>query len=252
MRTRRKRRSLRVIPFLLGLAGAPSSAAIGEIVVDLELVLAVDASASVDESEFALQMNGIAAAFRSPEVHAAINAGPTGRIAVALAVWAEAERPADLSPFHLVADGRTAIAFASIAETWPRRVNGGTGIGSGLAHAMRHFDRNGFSGRRRVVDVSGDGRETPPRDYVVLIDAARGMAIARGITINGLAIENEDRGLAQWYRDNVATGPRSFVISVARYEDFAEAMQRKLIREIEERPPLATLAPAPPRPAGRP
>ncbi|WP_417767643.1 DUF1194 domain-containing protein [Stappia sp.] len=221
---------------------APRTTA-AEMAVDLELVLAVDASASVDETEFSLQMNGIAAAFRSREVQEAIASGPAGRIAVALAVWAEAERPADLTPFHLVRDGASASYFASAVEAWPRRVNGGTGIGAGLAHAMRHFDRNGYAGRRRVVDVSGDGRETPPRDYVVLIETARGMALGRGIIINGLAIENEDRGLAQWYRDNVAVGPRSFVMSVARYEDFAAAMRRKLIREIEDRPPLAAVAP---------
>ncbi|WP_428696868.1 DUF1194 domain-containing protein [Stappia sp.] len=238
------RRALAIASGLMSLAITMSPLrAAAETAVDLELVLAVDASASVDEAEFALQMNGIAAAFRAPDVQQAIAAGPAGRIVVALAVWAEAERPADLSPFHLVADAASARRFASEVETWPRRVNGGTGIGAGLAHAMRHFDRNGFAGRRRVVDVSGDGRETPPRDYVVLIDTARGMALGRGITINGLAIENEDRGLAQWYRDNVAVGPRSFVMSVARYEDFAEAMRRKLLREIEDRPPLAAIAP---------
>lgn len=223
-------------------ASMPRNAA-AEMVVDLELVLAVDASASVDETEFSLQMNGIAAAFRSREVQEAIASGPAGRIAVTLAVWAEAERPADLTPFHLVYDVASARYFAREVENWPRRVNGGTGIGAGLAHAMRHFDQNGYAGRRRVLDVSGDGRETPPRDYVVLIDTARGMALGRGITINGLAIENEDRGLAQWYRDNVAVGPRSFVMSVARYKDFAAAMRRKLVREIEDRPPLAAIAP---------
>ncbi|WP_349360594.1 DUF1194 domain-containing protein [Stappia sp.] len=227
---------------LLGLAfaGAPR-AALSQTAVDLELVLAVDASASVDAGEYALQMRGIAAAFRSAEVQAAIAGGPLGRIAVALAVWAEAERPADLSPFVLIEAPMSAERFAQMAERWPRRVNGGTGIGSGLAHAMRHFDRNGFAGARQVVDVSGDGRETPPRDYTVLIDTARGMALSRGVTINGLAIETDDPELAAWYRAHVASGPQSFVLAIDDYGDFAEAMRRKLLREIEALPPVSRL-----------
>lgn len=212
-----------------------------DIEVDLQLVLAVDASGSVDPYEFQLQLDGIADAFRNQEVQAAIANGPMGVIAVALIIWAEAGVPADESPWYLIRSEPDARLFASVAAGWQRRVNGGTGIGAGIVQAMRMFERNGYFSRRMTVDVSGDGRETPPRDYFVLIENARGMALSRGITVNGLAIQNEDRSLSRWYWENVATGPRSFVLQVDSYDDFAPAVMRKLLREIEDLPMSAAL-----------
>lgn len=222
---------MRLLATLVFLLFVPSLWA--DEIVDLELVLAVDASASVDDSEFRLQIGGIASAFRDPEVQAAIAAGPVGRIAVALNLWGDAEVPSDQTGWYSISSAAEASALASIIGGLPRRVTGGTGMGAGLGHAMRMFDRNGFQGRRQVVDVSGDGKETPPRIVVLLMPDARSMAHARSITINGLAILNEDRELAAWYRSEVATGPGHFVMAVDDYGDFAEAMRRKLIREIE-------------------
>ncbi|MCB1493935.1 MAG: DUF1194 domain-containing protein, partial [Rhodobiaceae bacterium] len=213
----------------------------GEASADLELVLAVDASGSVDDAEFRLQLDGIAAAFEDPQVRAAIRSGPEGRIAVALLVWAEAEVPADASPWFVIATDADCAAFAATVRGFPRRVNGGTGIGAGLVQAMRLFERNGIAGRRQVVDVSGDGRETPPRDYVVLVDQARGMALSRGVTLNGLAILSDDPGLADWYRAEVMTGAGAFVMTASGFEDFAEAMRRKLLREVEYKPIIGLL-----------
>ena len=219
------------------LAGAPTARA--DLPVDLELVLAVDASGSVDAQEYALQLGGIARAIQDDDVLTAIASGPLGRIAVALIVWGEAGIVADESGWHLVEDTTGASAFAATADSFPRRVTGGTGIGAGLTQAMRMFERNGYRGLRQVVDVSGDGRETPPRDHVALVVHARGMAQARGITINGLAILNEDPDLDDWYRAEVITGPGAFVMTVGAYEDFARAMRDTLVREIENRPSLS-------------
>jgi len=143
----------------------------------------------------------------------------------------------------LIAGEGDALAFADLAASLNRGAVGGTGIGDGLAVAMRKFDRNGFNGTRQTVDVSGDGRETPPREIVVTMPTARSMALSRGVTINGLAILNEDENLDTWYRNHVIVGPQSFVIAVADYDDFAEAMVRKLIREIENNPRIGLLAP---------
>ena len=106
---------------------------------------------------------------------------------------------------------------------------------------MRKFDRNGYDGARQTVDVSGDGRETPPREIVVTMPTARSMALSRGVTINGLAILNEDENLDSWYRNHVIVGPQSFVIAVSDYDDFADAMVRKLIREIDDNPRIGRL-----------
>ena len=206
---------------------------------DLELVLAVDASGSVDQSEYTLQVRGIARAIIDPQVIEAIQSGPIGRIAVAMIVWGEAGIPGDETSWYVIETLEDARRFAGVAANFPRRVTGGTGIGAGLTQGMRMFERNGIEATRQVVDVSGDGRETPPRDYVALVVHARGMALARGITINGLAILNEDPHLDDWYREAVIAGPGAFVMTVADYPDFAEAMRNKLLREIENRPSIS-------------
>jgi hypothetical protein len=204
-----------------------------EEAVDLELVLAIDASGSVDDAEWKLQQDGYAAALRDPRVQAALASGPTGRVAVAVLVWADASVPRWTSGWFLLSGPADGDRFAAFLDDLPRIPQGGTGIGAGLAAAIRMFDRNGFAAPRLVVDVSGDGRETPPRETVVLIPMANALAWARGVTVNGLAILNEDPDLATWYHDNVIAGQGSFVMTAADYADFADAIVKKLLREIE-------------------
>jgi hypothetical protein len=200
--------------------------------VDLELVLAIDASSSVDADEWALQQQGYASAFRDPRVVAAITSGPRKQIGVSVLVWADSSVPKWDSDWFVLSTSAEAERFAGFMSRLPRIPEGGTGIGAGIAMAIRKLDRNGLDAPRQVVDVSGDGRETPAREIVVLIPMANAMARARGVTVNGLAILNEDAGLAGWYRDNVIAGRGSFVITAADYDDFAEAIMQKLLREI--------------------
>ena len=210
----------------------------GEI-VDLELALAVDASGSVDDHEFRLQLDGIAAAFRDKAVKDAIRSGPTGRIAVNLVIWAEPQVPKDMTGWFILANEADADAYAALVAAMGRRMNGATGIGEGVSWSIRSMEENDIAAARSVVDVSGDGKETPPREFVVMMPQARAMARSRGVTINGLAIANEDAAIADWYETNVITGSGAFVMSVTRYEDLADAMRRKLIREIDYRPRLS-------------
>ncbi len=229
-------RRLFLLPFLLGLAAFPAWA---EDRVDLELVLAIDASSSVDEGEWRLQMDGYARAFRDSGVQAAILSGPSKRIAISVLVWADATVPKSETAWFLLSGADDAEKFAALMSALPRGTEGGTGIGAGIAAAIRKLDHNEFTAPRQVVDVSGDGRETPAREVVVLMPQARAMAGARGVTVNGLAILNEDAGLALWYRDNVISGPGSFVVPAADFHDFPEAILRKLIREIEHQERLS-------------
>ena len=103
----------------------------GQTAVDVELVIAVDSSASIDEREFALQLAGIAAAFRDPEVVTAIGSGPRNRVAVMAIFWAESGYPSDTTPWHVLADAADAERFARLMERWPRRVEGGANGASG-------------------------------------------------------------------------------------------------------------------------
>jgi hypothetical protein len=201
--------------------------------VDLQLVLAVDASGSVDEREYRLQLSGIAAAFRDPEVIKAIGDGPTGRIAVSLLVWAESRQPKARTPWRIIGTTGEAHAFADLATGFGRPVGGGTGIGKAMFTAVRMLETSGLTSPRRVIDVSGDGRETTFREWSVPPDQARHAVIDRGITINGLAITAEDPDLARYYEREVTAGPGSFVMTARSVDDFARVMRAKLLREIQ-------------------
>lgn len=230
------RRSASAIFFAAAILISP---ALAEEIVDLELVLAIDASSSVDDSEWELQRQGYAGAFRDPEIQAALASGPNKRVGIAVVVWADATVPRWDSDWFVLATPADSERLAGFMAGLPRIPVGGTGIGAGLAFAIRKLDRNGVTALRQVVDVSGDGRETPPRETVVLIPMANALARAKGVIVNGLAIVNEDQGLAVWYRDNVIAGPGSFVMAAADYEDFAEAIRKKLLKEIEHQERLS-------------
>src|SRR5215475_13165650 len=138
---------------LLCVSLVPESQA-GETVVDLELVLAVDASGSVDTEEYALQLSGIAAGFRDPDVRKAIRSGPAKAIAVNLLVWAEPQVPKDVTGWFTIASDADAENFARTVEVFPRQQTGATGIGEGIASALRSMDASGIAAPREVVDVS--------------------------------------------------------------------------------------------------
>ena len=219
------------------LAAPPARA---ETPVDLELVLAVDASGSVDDGEYALQLGGIAAAFRDPAVVEAARSGPLRRVAVMLAIWAEANRPKAASAWYMIDGEDSAAAFAAMADAFPRRIPaGGTGIGKAVMFALHALQQNAYVAGRRTIDISGDGRETAFREFSVPISQARHAASANRVTINGLAILAEEADLADYYAANVISGPEAFVMTATDFADFAAAMRRKLLRELEYRPNVA-------------
>ncbi len=217
--------------------------------VELELVLAVDSSFSVDREEFDLQMNGLARAFRDPRVSAAIRASGDHGIAVCLVQWAG-------NWDQSMALDWTAIRDADSAETFARRleqtlrllVGASTSITGALKFSMRQFERNRFEGRRLVIDVSGDGRHNQSTGPAV----PRDLAVNMGITINGLAILNEDHQLDRYYRDHVIGGTGAFVMTTDSYRDFASAIVRKLVREISGSPLALLPREGPPDPEPNP
>ena len=204
--------------------------------VDLELVLAVDASTSVDYREFNLQMAGYAAAFRDRDFIAALETFAGGGLAVCLLLWAGPQQSRVAIDWSIVRDGPTATAFAETIDVTPRAVAGGsTALGDALDHAVELVRGNAVEGRRRVIDVSGDGRANDGGS----VAAARARAERLGIAINGLAILNEEPELAGYYASAVITGPAAFVETAEDYGDFAASIRRKLIREVRGVPVAA-------------
>lgn len=207
--------------------------------VDLEIVLAVDASGSVNEQELKLQLAGYAAAFYDPEIQQAILAGPIGKVSVAMMVWADAAFPKKTTGWHLLQDkvsiNQFAVALQEFYQHTGRKLGmggGGTGIGDGIAFSIEMIEQNQYDGLRKVVDVSGDGIETDPwfKKARVLPDA-HVLATAKNVQVNGLAILTDFPKLDEWYRDHVIFGPGSFVVRADDFHDFKRAIRKKLWRE---------------------
>ncbi len=218
---------------LLILTTAPASAQ--EQPVDLELVLAVDASASVSDAEFELQVRGLAEAFRHRSVGQAIRAIGDLGLAVALVQWADYHQHAVSVDWTVVRDAAGARQFAKRIERVIRSVGGGTAIGGALEFAILQLEGNGFVGRRKVVDVSGDGRSNQGSAACLVRD----LAVAQGITVNGLAILNEEPTLDRYYVTNVIGGPGAFVMTANDYATYRLAILAKLVKEISGPPTAA-------------
>src|SRR3546814_322955 len=194
------------------------------------LVLAVDTSSSVSPQEFDLQMRGFAGAFREPAVIAAIVATGRSGIAVSMIQWSDNRRQQVAVDWQLLTNEDHVADFATAIDATPRFLDGGgTAIGGAIEFGVAELGRNGFEGRRRVIDISGDGRANQGASP----DGLRDMAVLQGITINGLAILNEDSSVADYYRKNVIGGEGAFVMTANDYESFAQAILEKLIKEID-------------------
>lgn len=214
------------------LAAGPPPARAAEP-VDLELVLAVDSSASVDYTEFNLQLQGLTLAFEDPELAEAIAAGPMGAIAVTLIEWSSAERQEISLPWTVLRSADDARAFAEEISRAPRRVvTGATSISSSILFAAGLFETNGFEGSRRVIDLSGDGYN----NQGAALSVARQLVLDRAITINAVAIENQVNGLGDYFEDSLIGGFGAFVIRATDYEDYIGQIRRKLLREIMPAP----------------
>lgn len=203
--------------------------------VDLELVLAIDTSTSVDADEFALQREGLAEAFMHPDVVGAIRAAGEDGVAVTVVQWSGPYRQRSVVGWTLVRDASEAAEFAARVRAAPRRVRGMTDIGGAIRFSVAAIEGNEFEGRRRVIDISGDGTSDSGSS-----GAERDRAVARGITINGLVIFNEDIDLGalanfeleDHYAGYVVGGAGAFLMKADDFVDFRIAIRRKLVREI--------------------
>jgi hypothetical protein len=218
-----------------------------QTVVDLQLVLAVDVSRSIDEVEAELQRRGYVEALTSQRVIDAIVSGEHKRIALCYVEWAGTHYQVVVIDWTVIDSPAAARRFADKLAEAPRTSQSWTAVGAALAFAGQRFDNSGFESKRRVIDVSGDGRtnDGPPAELV------RDRLVSQGIVINGLPVmmnrsnfgRPPDSGLDKYYEENVIGGPGSFMIAAASFDDFGRAVRSKLVREISAAPsPRATPA----------
>jgi hypothetical protein len=197
--------------------------------VDLALVIALDGSASVTFDEFGLMAGGLGRALRQPEVVAGLIGGPFGASLACVLLWSGAEAQAVMIDWTRLSTEAEVIAFAQAVEDVPRTVRPGeTAIGEALVAALKLLVHAPAPSMRQVVDVAGDGRSNdgiapgPVRDQIA----------AAGITINGLCVLHDEPDLLESYVAEVIGGPGAFALTCQDYASFAEAMARKLTREV--------------------
>ena len=236
---------MRCYAFSLALAAlaAFSRQASADTAVDLELILAVDVSRSMDPDEQALQRDGYMEAITHPDVIAAIGSGARHKIALSYVEWAGPELQSVVVDWRVIDGADAAKAFAAALKQAPVQGYRGTAIADGIVFSASKFDGNGFEAPRRVIDVSGDG----PNNMGMPIELAREAVIRKGITINGLPIMIKApggfasiAGLDVYYQDCVIGGSGAFTIVIRSADQFAEAIRRKLVLEIADRMPPAS------------
>lgn len=216
--------------------------------VDVELILAVDVSYSMDMDELALQREGYAGAIVSKEFLQALKTGPTGKVAVTYFEWAASTDQKIVIPWRVIDGPESAGAVAEEILKAPLRRASRTSISGAINFAMPLFDANDYHGIRRVIDISGDG----PNNNGEPVTIARDAALAKGVTINGLPIMSKETNYATmdienldiYYEDCVIGGAGSFVVPIKNKEKFKEAIRTKLVMEVAHRVPEQRVIPA--------
>jgi hypothetical protein len=216
-------------------------------VVDVELVLAVDVSYSMDMDELAVQREGYAQAIVSKEFLQALKALPNGKIAITYFEWAASSDQKIIIPWRVIAGPETADAVADEILKTPIRRASRTSLSGAIYFAMPLFENNPYPGLRRVLDISGDG----PNNNGAPVTPARDEALSKGIIINGLPIIVKEpsfstmdiENLDWYYEDCVIGGPGSFVVAIKDREKFKEAIRSKLLLEVAGRTPQRPVVP---------
>jgi hypothetical protein len=215
--------------------------------VDVELVIAVDVSYSMDMDELAIQREGYAQAIISKEFLQALKTGPNGKISVTYFEWAASSDQKIIIPWRVIDGPETADAVANEIMKTPIRRASRTSISGAINFAMPLFDENPHRGLRRVIDISGDG----PNNNGSPVTVARDAALEKGITINGLPIMVKEPSYSTmdidnldfYYEDCVIGGPGSFVVSIKDRDKFKEAIRTKLLLEVAGRTPERRVVP---------
>jgi hypothetical protein len=230
------------VALALSVLGQPAAASGPRIEVDLQLVLAADASGSMSRALRQAQREGFVAAFRDPRLHRQIASGMTGQIAVVYVEWSGPETQSVLVPWRLLATATDAEDFAAELVLAGAAEPGRTSISAALMFAARLIAGNDYTSRRRVIDLSGNGVNSAGP---ALSEVAEPIAAA-GITVNCLVLpqpasDPDDYamnytvlgiGIANYFHTEVRSGPGSFVMEVADDTDFRAAILRKLVLEI--------------------
>lgn len=205
--------------------------------VDVALVIAIDVSGSVDDSEAFLQRKGVSDAFRTKEIVQAIRAGSLGRIAVTSVDFSSRFYNKVIVPWRVINDEKSATDFAGLLLHIPRTYGHGTSISDAIELGQALLASSPYTGTKKVIDISGDG----PNNFGKPVTEVREAALKAGITINGLPVMEEDgygapSDLDKYFAACVIGGPGAFIQVAKGFADFSRAIRRKLVLELSSLP----------------
>jgi hypothetical protein len=203
--------------------------------VNVELVIAVDVSYSMDMDELAIQREGYAQAIVSNDFLQALRAVPGSKVAMTYFEWSMSGDEKIIIPWRVIDGPESADAVAAEIMKTPVRRGSSTSISGAINFAVQLFEENPYRGLRRVIDISGDG----PNNDGAPVTGARDAALAKGIIINGLPIMVKEpssmidiENLDLYYEDCVIGGPGAFIMTIKDREKFQEAIRAKLVLEV--------------------
>jgi hypothetical protein len=182
------------------------------------LVLVVDASSSISAVEYALQKQSYVRVLSDPAM-----APWLSDVAVAVVEFGSSAQV--MVPFG------SASEVALVYEAAGRAGQGQTNVRAGLETALALLDgRDGL----RIVDISGDGPDNVNGEPCGSLASLVAVARAEMIQINALAILNEPPvcggNAGEWYQLELQDA--GFVVEAETFEDFRDALERKLRMEV--------------------
>jgi Ca-activated chloride channel family protein len=190
------------------------------------LLLSIDVSGSIDGGDYRLQAEGLAFALTDPVV---VDALVADQVALAVIQWSGVDQQAVGLPWRRMQSQQDVIRFADEAARMQRLYYGSdTAVGEGLRFAAAQFAAVPDC-RRKVIDVSGDGQENAGFTDA----AARAEAVAAGIMINAIAIEEPGPAFpVTTYYKRWIISPDGFVVTARGLQDYAGTLRLKLKREL--------------------
>lgn len=196
----------------------------------LALALGFDVSRSVNAADYRIMQAGLAAALRTPEVQRAALT-PPDHVAIAVYEWSGQRQQVLIQPWTEV---RSAADLEALALAMEAHVRGDkrwpTGLGAALAYGHGLLAEAPVCAAQ-TLDIAGDGQNndgiSPARAYVKYDFT--------GITVNGLPIGGHESDISTYYQTEVMRGPGAFVEPARTQEDFPDAIQRKLEKELSPR-----------------
>lgn len=200
------------------------------------LAMGLDVSGSVDDSEYRLQLDGLAAALTDPEVAQAILLAVAAPVRLLVYEWSGPNDQRIVAGWSEITDAATLGAFTTqLTSTGRAPAASSTALGTALTTGAAFLAEQSECWKR-TLDISGDGMSnTGPRPQ----DLDNVGALAE-ITVNALAIGDGDGGgvssageLGAYFERYVIRGPGAFVEKAEGFEDYRRAMTRKLLRELE-------------------